>query len=105
MCCVKFSQSARLYFLLVRFDGLLSGLWRVCVMRICMRSGDRSCVALQEERRARSGEAKEMSGEVWLVLVLNDYLVGESVLLMMLRRGSWFSTSEYCMVSKRCRDH
>ena len=60
-------------------------------MRICKRSGDRSCVALLEKRMARSREAKEMSGELWLVLVLNGFLVGESVLLSMLRRGSWFS--------------
>ena len=54
-------------------------------------SDEKSCVALQEERRARSGEAKKMSGEVWLVLVLNGFRVGEPVLLRMLRRESWFS--------------
>ena len=74
-------------------------------MRICKWSDDRSCVALQEEQRAKSGEAKEMSGEVWLVLVFNGFLVGESVLLRLLRRGSWLSmasphTSENCVVSQ-----
>ena len=73
-------------------------------MRIDRWSGDRSCAALQEERTARSGEAEEMSSEVWLVLVLNGFRVGESVLLRMLRQGSWFSkasprTSEYCVLS------
>ena len=89
----------------MRLGGLLSCLWRECVIIIGKWSDDRSCVALQEERRARSGEAKEMSGEVWLVLVLNGFRVGESVLLRMLRRGSWFSmasprTSKYCVVSQ-----
>ena len=46
-----------------------------------------------------------MSGEVWLVLVLNGFRVGESVLLRMLKLGSWFSmasprTSEYCVESQ-----
>ena len=73
-------------------------------MMIGKWSDDKSCVALQEERRARSGEAKEMSGEVWLVLVLKGFRVGESV-LRMLRRESWFSiasprTSEFCVVSQ-----
>ena len=53
-------------------------------MRIGEWSDDRSCVPLQEVRRATSVEAKEMSG-VWLVLVLNGFLVSESVLLRMLR--------------------
>ena len=91
----------------MRLGGLLSGLLRECVMMISKWSEDRSCVALQKERRARSGEAKEMSGEVWLVLMLNGFRVGVSVLLRMLRRRSWFSmasprTSEYCVVSRRC---
>ena len=74
-------------------------------MMIGKWSDDKSCVVLQEERRARSGEAQEMSGEVWLVLVLNGFRVGESALFRMLRWGSWFSmassrTSEYCVVSQ-----
>ena len=73
-------------------------------MMIGKWSDDKSCDALQEERRARSGEAKEMSGEVWLVLGLKGFRVGESV-LRMLRRGSWFSMasprgSELCVVSQ-----
>ena len=89
----------------MRFGGLLNGLWRECVMMIGKWSGNRSCVALQVERKARSGEAKEMSGEVWLMLVLSGFRVGESVLLRMLRQGSWFSmassrTSEYCLVNQ-----
>ena len=50
----------------MRLGGLLSGLWSECVMMIGKWSDDKSCVALQEERRARSGEAKEMSDQVWL---------------------------------------
>ena len=74
-------------------------------MRVGKWSDDRSCVALQKERRARSGEAKEMSAGVWLVLVLNGFRVGQSVLLRMLRRRSWFSMEsprilEYCVVSQ-----
>ena len=73
-------------------------------MMIGKWSDDKSCVALQEERRARSGEAKEMSGEVWLVLVLKGFRVGVSV-LRMLRRESWFNmasprTSLFCVVSQ-----
>ena len=48
----------------MRLDGLLSAMWRECVMRIGKWSYERSCGALQEERRTSSGEAKEMSGEV-----------------------------------------
>ena len=73
-------------------------------MRIGEGSDDRSCVVLQEERKARSGEAREMLGEVWLMLVLNGFLVGESMLLGVLIRGGWFSMasprkSEYCVLS------
>ena len=46
-----------------------------------------------------------MSGEVWLVLVLKGFLVGEWMLLRMFRRESWFSmasprASEFCVVSQ-----
>ena len=73
-------------------------------MMIGKWSDDKSCIALQEEGRARSGEAKEMSGEVWLVLGLKGFRVGESV-LRMLRRESWFSMasprgSGVCVVSQ-----
>ena len=48
-----------------------------------------------------SGKAKEMSDDVWLVLVLNGFGVCESVLL---RWWSWFSMAspralEYCVMS------
>ena len=74
-------------------------------MRIGRWSEESSCVALQEERRATSREANEMSGDVWLVLVLNGFLVGESALLKTFMRWSWLSlpssrTSEYCVVSQ-----
>ena len=71
------------------FGCLMSGLGSECVIRIGKWSDDRSCVA----------------DEVWLVLVSNGFLAGESVLFRMLRRGSRFSmasphTSEYCVVSQ-----
>ena len=39
-------------------------------------SDERSCIALQEVRRAMSEEAKEMSGEVCLVLGSKGLRVG-----------------------------
>ena len=74
-------------------------------MRIGRWSDDRSCVDLQEELRASSGEVKEISGEDWLMLVLNGFLAGESVLLRMLKRESLFNmasprTSENCVMSQ-----
>ena len=61
----------------------------MCVMRRGRWSDVRSCIALQEVRRAMSGEAKEMSGEVWLVLWSKGLRVGVSVLFRMTRFGSW----------------
>ena len=74
-------------------------------MRIGRWSEERSWIALHEERRARSGEAKDMSGEVWLVLGLKGLRVGVSVSLRMLSWWSWLSKasprlSEVCEVSQ-----
>ena len=63
----------------VRLGVVVRGLWSVCLMRIGRWSEERSWIALHEERRARSGEAKDMAGEVWLVLGLKGLRVGVSV--------------------------
>ena len=53
------------------------------------------------DRRARCGEAKEISGEVWLMLVLNDLGVRKPVLLRMLRRWSWLRMESLCGEASR----
>ena len=55
------------------------------VMRRGRWSNVRSCVALQEVRRAISGEAKDVSDEVWLVLRSKGLRVSVSVLFRMTR--------------------
>ena len=60
----------------------------MCVMSRGRWSDVRSCTALQEVRRAISGEAKEMSGEVCLVLESKGLRVGVSELLRMMWLGS-----------------
>ena len=70
----------------MHLGSLLSGMWRNGVMRIGRWSEEISCVALPEERRGRSEVANDMSGDVWLVLVLNGFRVGESVLSRMFWR-------------------
>ena len=56
----------------------------MCVLSRGRWSDERSCTALQEVRRAMSGEAKEMSGEVCLVLESKGLRVGVSELLRMM---------------------
>ena len=53
----------------------MGGLWRKCVIRIDRWSEERSCFTLQEEQWERSGEAKEMSDDVWLILMLSGFRV------------------------------
>ena len=61
----------------------------MCVMSRGRWSDERSCTALQEVRRAMSGEAKEMSGEDCLVLGSKGLRVGVCGLLSMLWLESW----------------
>ena len=61
----------------------------MCVMCRGGLSDERSCTALQKVRRAISGEAKEISGEVCLVLELKGLRVGVSELLRMMWLGIW----------------
>ena len=53
-----------------------TGACSLYVISIGMWSEDRSCSVCHEERSARLGEAKEMSGDVGEVLVLKGLRVG-----------------------------